>query len=135
MQCRRSIRRKRLNTRNRLLGTLVEMAISIRTATPKALLASIKKAIDDGHVETWSYDEDGDFTHSVPQWQNKAWLRPKVEPGMLRLGLLGRRNVEMTYEVYGVYHGRFIEMVITHFDDKFTTASATAQKDSSVDDF
>jgi hypothetical protein len=111
------------------------MAISIRTTTPKALLAKIKKAIDDGHVETWSYDEDGDFVHSVPQWKNKAWLRPKIELGVLRLGLLGQRNVHMTYEIYGVYHGRFIEMVLTHFDDQFTTASATAQRDSSVDDF
>ena len=111
------------------------MAISIRTATPKALLAKIKKAIDDGHVETWSYDEDGDFTHNVPQWKNKAWLRPKVEAGVLRLGILRPRDVEMSYEVYGVYHGRFIEMVVTHFDNQFTIASATAQKDSNIDDF
>ena len=105
------------------------MAISIRTDTPKALLANIKKAIDDGHVETWSYDEDGDFTHTGLQWKGKAWLRPKVELGALRLGILGQKAVEMTRAVYGVYHGRFIEMVVTHFDDQFTTACATAQQD------
>jgi hypothetical protein len=43
--------------------------------------------------------------------------------------------VAMTKVIYGVYHGRFIEMLLTHFDDSFTSATATAQKESNVDIF
>ncbi|MGY3653219.1 hypothetical protein ACVWW2_008510 [Bradyrhizobium sp. LM4.3] len=55
------------------------MAIYFDTQTPKKLLAAYKKAIDDGHVTTWAYDEDGDFTHTADQWNKKAWLRPKFK--------------------------------------------------------
>ena len=41
---------------------------------PSQLLSTFKKAIDDGHVKTWSYDTVGDFTHTPDQWKYKAWL-------------------------------------------------------------
>jgi hypothetical protein len=34
----------------------------------------------------------------------------------------------MTKTIYGVLHGRFIEMLLTHFDDDFGTAHAFAKK-------
>jgi hypothetical protein len=43
------------------------MAVYFETKTPNKLLNAFKKAIDDGHVVTWSQDKDGDFTHSVEQ--------------------------------------------------------------------
>ena len=110
------------------------MAIMVFTDDPKRLLADIKKAIDDGHVETWSYDEEGDFIHTPNQWAGKAWLRPSVQQGVLSFGILGQKNIVMTKLIYGVYHGRFIEMLLTHFDTRFTNATATAQKNR-LDDF
>jgi hypothetical protein len=104
------------------------MAIVIKTKNPSALLNAIYKAIDDKKVETWSYDADKDFTHVPDQWRNKAWLRPKVNIGELRFGILGQKDVKMSELIYGVFHGRFIEMLLTHFDNDFTDASATAQK-------
>lgn len=41
----------------------------------------------------------------------------------------------MTKPIYGVYHGRFIEMLLTHFDDSFASVAATAQKETAVDSF
>jgi hypothetical protein len=111
------------------------MALTIQTASPNALLTAIKHAIDEKHVETWSYDDDGDFTHTPTQWKNRAWLRPKVETGALRFGLLGQQGVAMTKLIYGVYHGRFIEMLLAHFDESFSIAKASARTDSSVDNF
>jgi hypothetical protein len=111
------------------------MALIVNTPSPKELLASIRKAIDDKHIETWSYDADGDFTHSPEQWAYQAWLRPVIVPGALTFGLLGKKDVPMTKVVYGVYHGRFVEMLLTHFDNDFSAASATAQKDANVDNF
>lgn len=110
------------------------MAIMVLTTAPKRLLERIRKAIDDGDIVTWTYDVDGDFVHAPDQWAGKAWLRPSVLQGALVLGILGTAQVPMTKVVYGVYHGRFIEMLLTHFDDAFTSASATA-KAGSADDF
>jgi hypothetical protein len=48
------------------------MAVRVSTTHPSSLLAAIKKAIDARHVDTWSYDSDGDFTHTPLQWAKKA---------------------------------------------------------------
>jgi hypothetical protein len=110
------------------------MAIAAFTSTPAVLLASIKKAIDDKKIDTWAYDSDGDFYHTPDQWRGKAWLRPFVQQGMLSFGLLGQKDIAMTKLNYGVYHGRFLEMLLVHFDTDFSTANATAQA-GTVDQF
>jgi hypothetical protein len=102
------------------------MALTIQTTEPQALLSSIKTAINAGHVQTWMYDEDGDSTHSPEQWAYKAWLRPIVKSGALRLVILGSTKTKMSKAVYGVYHGRFTEMVLTHCDTQCTAIEASA---------
>ncbi|RYZ37559.1 MAG: hypothetical protein EOO71_27460 [Myxococcaceae bacterium] len=111
------------------------MAIIVQTSNPSALVTAIRKAIDDGNVATWSYDDDGDFTHTPAQWSKKAWLRPYVGAGVLSFGLVGQKGVAMIKEIYGIYHGRFIEMLLSHFDDSFSNASATALQDKKLDLF
>ncbi len=103
------------------------MAIQITTGTPQGLLDAIYAAIDNETVRTWSYDTDKDFVHetSSRQWVGKAWLRPKVQAGALRLTVVPPQG-GMSVEAYAVYHGRFIEMLLAHFDKKFTDISATA---------
>lgn len=34
----------------------------------------------------------------------------------------------MSVETYAVYHGRFSEMLLAHFDDEFSNVYSTAQK-------
>jgi hypothetical protein len=102
------------------------MAIRVTSSQPANLLAAIKKAIDARKVDTWGYDSDGDFTHTPPQWAKKAWLRPTVQSGALVFNILNPRGMDMTKEVYGVYHGRFIEMLLVHFDREFVDAHASA---------
>jgi hypothetical protein len=106
------------------------MAIVVNTEQPSALLQKIYKAIDDRRITTWSYDSDRDFTHTAEQWKDKAYLRPKVdtENNLLKFGILTRKGQTITPEVYAIYHGRFIEMLLAHFDACFesTTASAKA---------
>ena len=83
------------------------MAIHFKTKTPQKLLATYKKAIDDGHIKTWSYDGDGDFTHTAEQWVRKAWLRPKIiEKQELILYILKPTDANLTTELYAIYHGR-----------------------------
>lgn len=102
------------------------MAIIVRTSQPSALLAAIKREVDQGNIETWSYDRDGDFTHDVDQWKHRAWLRPVIEEERLVFRTVPPKSRAISRIVYGVYHGRFIEMLLNHFDGKFTEATATA---------
>jgi hypothetical protein len=102
------------------------MAITVVTGQPRGLLSAIKEAIDNETVRTWEYDGDGDFTHSAQQWNLKAWLRPRVREERLVFNILTPTGTEMSSVVYAIYHGRFIEMLLNHFDRKFTSVSATA---------
>jgi hypothetical protein len=90
------------------------MKLEIGVSRPKAFLNRIKAAIDDGTVATWSYDADGDFTHTPKQWVNKAWLRPSVDETEGTITLVVVHNTDAT--VKGVYLGRFAEMLVSHFE-------------------
>ncbi|PTL75442.1 hypothetical protein [Vitiosangium sp. GDMCC 1.1324] len=111
------------------------MAIIVQTSTPKALLKALRKAVDDGKVAAWRYDKDGDFTHTSLQWSRKAWLHPYLGTDVLSFGLIGREEKKMTKVIYGIYHGRFISMLLTHFGEKFSSVRATAVKDELRDLF
>lgn len=101
------------------------MSLRIDSANPTQLLARIKTAINAHHVETWSCDKDGDFTHVPAQWKDKAWWRPEVKIGFLELRLILPQDVQaLDATTLGVYHGRFIEMLMTHFRTELTKASA-----------
>lgn len=102
------------------------MAANFQTDNPRGLIAAFKKAIDEGKIVTWSYDEDGDFTHTPPQWKYKAWMRPVIYQGQLTMNFIGSRQTKNMREVYGIYHGRFIESMLVHCDRLFTNAIATA---------
>lgn len=102
------------------------MAVTVFCGNPQGLLGEIKAAVRSRTVETWLLDSDGDFTHSPAQWQNQAWFRPSVGQDRLVFYILGNRTYAMSKTTYAVYHGRFIEMLLTHFDEKFSRATATA---------
>lgn len=102
------------------------MSIHFDTTNPANLLITFKQAIHDGKVVTWSVDHEGDFTHTPPQWNKKAYLRPVIEQGRLVLKFLANKGT-VTWEIYGVYHGRFIESVTVHCHELFTNGTATAK--------
>jgi hypothetical protein len=98
------------------------MSLIYSTAKPKTLLAKIKDAIDKGAVKTWTYDNDGDFTHvtSGEQWAGRGWLRPTVvEKTSLNFKFIQSSNQSGVAEVYAIYHGRFTEMMLAHFSEYF----------------
>jgi hypothetical protein len=100
--------------------------ITFETPNPSALLAEFKKGIHDGHIVTWMHDKGTDmFTHVPPQWRGKAWLSPVIEPGRLKFKFLGTKGV--TWEDFGVYQGRFIESMIAHCHDLFSSGTATSK--------
>ena len=109
------------------------MAVFLNTNRAQALLDDFKAKIRAGHIVTWACDADGDFTHSVDQWKNRAWLRPVVTPTYLRLHILKPQGRTIDAGLYGVYHGRFIESMVAHCSSLFDTGAATAKPVSGVD--
>lgn len=107
------------------------MAVHFKTSTPKKLLATYKRSIDEGSVRTWSYDSDGDFTHTAEQWIRKAWLRPKVvERQELIFYILAPRETDLSSAIYAVYHGRLIESFLRHCDKLFKEGYASASPEN-----
>jgi hypothetical protein len=107
------------------------MAINFETSDSAKLLTTFKKLIDEKKVVTWSYDKDGDFTHAPEQWARKAWLRPVIFNGRLVMNFLGNSSVVTSSALYGVYHGRFLESMLTHCDKLFSSGAATAMPTNS----
>jgi hypothetical protein len=102
------------------------MAIRVTTSNPSELLSLLKRLIDAGTIKTWTYDSDGDFTHSTPQWNRKAWLRPGVRENELVFGVVAPKGVGMSKSIYAIYHGRFIETLLSHADANFDRAYVSA---------
>ena len=106
------------------------MAVTVKCSNPQGLLDSIKQAIACGKIDTWLVDADGDFTHTPNQWKHCAWLCPKVSNDELIFHILAPRGKTISAVDYAVYHGRFIEMLLTHFDGNFRLASASSMPSS-----
>lgn len=102
------------------------MSLTINTTTPKGLLSAIKKEIEENKIRTWSNDLAGNFTHTPDQWENKASLKPTLGIGKLSISIIKPTNATvLSKAVKGVYYGRFIEMICTHFDGRFTSINCT----------
>ncbi|ETR72571.1 MAG: hypothetical protein OMM_07434 [Candidatus Magnetoglobus multicellularis str. Araruama] len=102
------------------------MAIIIITEEPRWLLNAIYEELDDDNIRTWIYDKERDLTHSPKQWKNLAWMRPKIRKGRLIFNIIAGEEI-LSKRVYGVYHGRLIEMLLTHFDMDIDKIYATPQ--------
>jgi len=109
------------------------MALYFMTNDANKLLTDFKNKIRQGHIVTWSCDAEGDFTHTPPQWVSKAWLRPRALADRLVLGILKPNGASVTWPVYGVFHGRFIESMVEHCHDLFAAAQATPAPVPQVD--
>ena len=96
------------------------MSIIVKTKNPNTLVAKIKEYIDEKKIDTWIYDSN------VVQWEFHAWLRPIVlDENTIIFGIIGRNDKKMSVVEYAVYHGRFIEMLLSHFDKHCQSMEAT----------
>lgn len=110
--------------------------IVVKTNNPRQLLSGINEAIKTNRIQTWDIDSDGDYYPVVQQWKGKAWLRPcpsDSEPNILRFGIVKPAKVQLSKAVYGVFHGRFAEMLLTHFDDDIEELFISSQLTKGVD--
>lgn len=102
------------------------MALIFETNRPEKLLESLKNAVRAGSI-AWEIDEDGDFTYSPQKWKYEAWLHPSVGKHRLTFYILPPKTDTITTEVYAVYHARFLQMMLTYFDELFDSCRASAQ--------
>ncbi len=111
------------------------MSIMVETPNPKKLLEAIYGAIDKkdgkkGGVETWTYNHEGFFTYGTGsgEWEKAAWLKPDdSKEGVLTFEYEVTAKGLLKPNCYGVYHGRFIEMLLNHFASQLSLASATSE--------
>lgn len=101
------------------------MAVIINTNRPSQLLALLKQQIADKKIETW-VDENNYFTHKPSQWYRLAWFKPSAGMNTLTFFIVPPKGGSISSEIYAIYHGRFIEMFLAHFDQSFSQATATA---------
>jgi hypothetical protein len=109
------------------------MALRIATTDPQGLLNKIKKGVDDKKIDTWHYVEANGkifYTHKPSQWDQKAWFVPALEKDQLRFNIVAPKEGKVTRELFGVYHGRFTEMVLVHFENDFTTVWTPTKAES-----
>lgn len=105
------------------------MAIRVYCSEPASLLQTIKDTVP-VQIPPWKVDADGDFTMTAARSTGQGWFRPSVKNDHLLFNILGRKTKSMTRGTYATYHGRFVEMLLTHFDDRFTRVTATALPDA-----
>ncbi len=92
------------------------MAIFVKTKEPSELLNRIREGIRKQNIDTWLCDSAGDFTHDTDQWRYRAWMRSFVEEDRLVFGIVCRNDRNLSVTEYAIYHGRFTEMLLCHFD-------------------
>lgn len=112
--------------------------ILIKTNNPKGLLDKIQKAIEEKVIVTWFLDNDGDFSPTQEQWIGKAWITPLIkeeESQSLYFGIIESKQQRMTKVIYGVFLGRFAEMLLTHFDTDMSSLSISPLLVDNIDIF
>ena len=92
------------------------MAIFVRTENPSELVKRIRDGVSAHTIDTWLCDNDGDFTHDTEQWRYRAWMTPTIEDGRVVFGILCRKDHNLSIVEYAFFHGRFVEMLLGHFD-------------------
>ena len=107
--------------------------LKLKNINANDIIDEIYHLINDGTIRVWEYDSEGDFTHSSSQWNKLSWFRHYIsnegDNWDLKFGIIGNKNFEMSRALYGIYHGRFAEMLLTYFDNYIERFIITPMKD------
>ena len=108
------------------------MAVIIKTTDAATLLAEIRSAVIKEKIPTWSWDSNEQFWHDTKsqEWKDTASFRGSLksgENGELRFGIIPFQNKKISRPLYAALHGRFIEMLLSHFSGKLDYVFATSK--------
>lgn len=101
----------------------------VSSITPQTLWKEILEQIKNGLIDTWEIDSDDDLTHVPYQWRGEAWFRHYCRDSELIFGIVARRDKKMSKVIYGLYHGRFTEMLLTNFDTQIKEITISSMAD------
>lgn len=112
------------------------MAIIIQTQNPLQLNERIRQLVVEYPLLTWEVDTDNDYTLILERWRYRAWMRPNTDrqaDGELQFGIVSSTRYPMTTTLYAVYHARFAEFLLSHFDREIQSLSITPNLSEGVD--
>ncbi len=111
------------------------MAIFIKTRIKSNRFnPMVVEAIGNHDIVTWSIDKDGDYTIERSQWKYRSWFRAYIiDEDTIAYGIIQSMKFQMTNQLYGVYHGRFVATLLTHFSDQIKDISVTPDPISEID--
>lgn len=98
------------------------MALIVNTENAEALLNKIVQefnGVGSKDIDTWDMlVKNGSyyFTHNRPQFKNKTYFKAYIYNKNLVFGILYKPSNMLTVDLYGIYHGRFSQMLLNHFD-------------------
>ena len=101
------------------------MAIIITSAQPRTLLKEIREQVHEGRLRNWRL-KSGKYLAYVGDHGNEAWLSPEISINELRFEITGPEVIGVNREMYAIYHGRFIETLLSCFTTWFTEVRVTA---------
>jgi hypothetical protein len=101
------------------------MRIDAMSASPTHLLDAIDKAMNDGDLKTWKIVKGSAgqelYTHTPEQWNEKALISREVKLDRVVFEItFWNGNPAPSIEIKGYYFGRFTEILLVHFGNRFS---------------
>jgi len=107
--------------------------ITVRTTNPNNIYQGIIRGIQNGSIDTWKIVTVGNlvyFTHDTTnkQWLNKSYMKAGTDShGNLIFHVIRNNENSFDQNIFAVYQGRFIQMLVSHFPNSFTELNVTSQ--------
>lgn len=100
------------------------MKIIAYTNTPTVLKNAIDKKIKDNELKTWEIVRNDKneilYSHIPEQWREKAMPKPYVFENTVEFRVSWWKNAKPDEAAKGYILGRFVEILMVHFRDRFT---------------
>ena len=110
------------------------MAVILDVEQPEDFLADMRKKIENGQINNWLCDGDGDFTTLSCKMENRAWFHPYiVSDNKLVFGILGRKNVLMTMDEYAIFHSSMVNTILNFYSKRIRSIRVTVPFDNEYD--
>ena len=108
------------------------MAILIGNSRVIDFTSLIVAAIGSGRIKSWAVVDTG-LTCTAKDHASKAFFREVKHLGNPCFAIFRPKQFGISSDIYAVYHGLFIEMMLGNFMLKFSDVRATALPISGVD--
>jgi hypothetical protein len=101
------------------------MKIIAFTNQPTALKNAIDKKINNNELKTWEIVKNKEnevlYSHTPDQWKEKAMPKPYIHDNNVEFAInWWTKNEEPDEATKGYMIGRFVEILMVHFREKFT---------------